>query len=83
MVKLQKNIADAICICDHQKNKNKSSKKIRDKHAKETKQYIGNKNPNVVSVIEIKRNISKKTTTVHKLYKRIDGVLKIIHYHKK
>ncbi len=60
-----------------------SKEKIRDKPKKEIKFYVGTKNENIESEIEILREENKLTKVIHRLWKQIKGGWEKIHEHFK
>ena len=74
---------DGTITTDNSRNLLKSKEKIGIKSKKEIEQYVGNKDPNVVSEIERIRNLNKPTKITHRLFRKFGKFFKNVHEDEK
>jgi len=79
---VSKVLSENISLTDSLRNLMKSGEKINGKPKREVEQYVGNKYKDVISEFERIRS-NDKTTVMHRLWRRFNGILNKVHEHEK
>ena len=79
----EKMLIEKLELKDYLRNLFRSGEKIGSKAKKEIKQYVGNKDKNVISEIELLRLTNQKTRVIHRLWRRFGDAFRNVHEHDK
>ncbi len=74
---------DGIRLTEKLRNLFKSGENVGLKPKKEIEQYVGNKDPNVMSEIERMRRLNKSTKVTHRLFRKFGNFFNKVHEDEK